>query len=65
MDGKLQMFRSVLRWMQSQDRNGDWLSAEIHEAPYVLKTIKEWSAEQALEVTPRVKRYMAFLEELL
>lgn len=65
MDGKLKLFKAVLRWMQSQDRHGDWLSAEIHEAPLVLKTIKEWSTEQALDVTPRIKRYMEFLEELL
>lgn len=55
-------FFGILRFMQDNDRNGDWLTADKHEAPYIRRVLIDWIETSGLEVTPRVQGYLDYLE---
>jgi hypothetical protein len=55
-------FTNILKYMQENDRNGEWLSAGEDEAPYILRTLLEWHEGES--VTPRVIGYMQHLQKL-
>lgn len=56
------MFDRIKRFMQDEDPNGDWLDTPESEKPYVRETLQSW-ANDGLEVTPKVQKYMDYLED--
>lgn len=40
----------LLKWMQSQDRNGDYLEKPLPPIQYAIDTIKEWIKEYNADV---------------
>jgi len=61
---KLLRWESILRYMQRQDPNGDWLKApfEAEEIRNVLETLNEWTRD-GLDATRYVFRMCEWLGE--
>jgi hypothetical protein len=57
------MWESILKFMQQNDPNGNWLSAPEteEEKVYVLGTLLNWLQED-LFITKRVEGYLNYLE---
>jgi hypothetical protein len=56
-------FKSLLKFMEQEDRNGDWINATIEESETILSTILEWVSE-GLDLTPRIQGYIDFLSTI-
>lgn len=52
---------ALLRWLQSEDRNGDYLEEPLPPIGYAIETIKEWvqelNAEVPTYITNIINRY--------
>ena len=57
-------FKSILNFMQSEDRNGNWNDATIEDAKYILETLINW-LDDGLTLTPRIQGYINYLEKRL
>jgi hypothetical protein len=57
-------WQSILRFMQEEDPNGDWLSLPHGEEGivYVYDTIMEWLTD-GLDETPRVNQMLEWLSK--
>ena len=53
-------FKSLLNFMQSEDKNGNWSNTTINEADYILETILNW-LDDGLTLTPRIQGYINYL----
>ena len=56
-------FKSILNFMQSEDKNGNWHNTTINEADYILETILNW-IEDGLTLTPRIQGYINYLNNI-
>lgn len=59
-------FKELMRFMNAQDGNGDWLQAPNDGivAMYTFQTLTDWLGD-GLEETKRVTKYMGWLKTKL
>ena len=57
------LFISILRFMQLEDPNGDWLNTPETELnkEYILSVINFWLSD-GLALTPRIEYYIDYLK---
>lgn len=57
------LYQSILRFMQSEDPNGDWLDTPETQLykEYILSVINFWLSD-GLEMTPRIQYYIEYLK---
>jgi hypothetical protein len=55
------MFKSIINFLQTEDKNGTWYEATEEESVYILETIYNW-LDDGLQLTPRVQEYIDYLK---